>query len=1130
MSINHDEPGFVLPAPLTRRAFLKALAAGIAGLAALRLPPAGARADSDGLLFHASFDRGPAPDFAAGPANFSEAGARFWRILGAAGRALVGFPGAHIRYVAAGNILPASGTLEFGVKLLPGFAATPVANYVHVFFEARAAAGRDALILQTNPRNSQELLVRFVNAASGGQQFASGVLRRWTVGSWHHLALTWDAAVERAVLYADGAPAGALRLTEPPAALDGAMFFAGGSDGNSAAFAEFDDLRIYDRARSAEEIAGDVAAFDLPARAGDTAAWPPGAPALISTELLPPAPITIALISDTHVARAGVESQYSHTWRVEAVLNQVQSLRPDLVVHGGDMTTNWPDSSDFNAACDHTQRLHSRLTMPIHYVAGNHDIGNKPSMAASVGHIITEAGRRAYRDRFGPDYYAFDAGPARCLVINAQLLSADELPAAQEQWAWLRAELEAAQGRQHIFLFMHLPPFWAGPDDAGAGFYETLDKPARAELLALMQRFGVRALFAGHSHQPFYNRLAGADLWTLPSTTSARTFGRAYRLRPDAIIYDEQRLGYVLARVFPDRYVVTPIDAFPRAYPAAPAQAGNFAPLKRFAPRVAAEQGDQLFGVVAGPPPRPLYGQWNAAYVTDGDARADDTRDDVWRGWTSGEHQSAGDEEWVAVELWAELTVSRVEIAARPKGWRFPPDFVIELSLDGVNWSEVARRAGFRAFDGPISISFVPQPARYVRLRSLHLAGAPPYRMSIMELSVFGPDGVNLALGCRAFARSSAEDEPYVDDLAWHMPARLGASWVRLHPADWAWPAIEPLAGQQRLTPAQQRALGMGRPPGLRLIMPLGTTHPAYADAASRQSAFGAYVRFLAQNFGDALAGWQVLNAGQPAAELAALTDEARRQLDAVGHSGRLAAGPFYLRDEEAIRAVAGKVDALLFGLDISADDAAIAGQLSACVRLAARSQRPAEPWAELSLGAAGDLVAPLIGKRLARAFVLAQAAGVRCFWGHRPGEAGGLLDRANDPTETYWTAHALTAVFDAGDRPLGKGPLQVKARARGNATLKVVALKGGARRLVVALWQSAPPQLGDVEPVETELTVSGLSAGRVLGIDALSGAGQDLQWETAGGATRLAGLLVRDYPLLVALWPAGALPLILKQ
>ena len=114
---------------------------------------------------------------------------------------------------------------------------------------------------------------------------------------------------------------------------------------------------------------------------------------------------------------------------------------------------------------------------------------------------------------------------------------------------WLEADLEA-HGSDQIVLFLHVPPFLVDEEEPGLGSYDVLSDPDRAWLLGLVRRHGVEAIFCGHTHFRFFNRLGATRIHVAPSTTTTRPgFYEAISVSPpDRGWGDTDKLGFFLVR------------------------------------------------------------------------------------------------------------------------------------------------------------------------------------------------------------------------------------------------------------------------------------------------------------------------------------------------------------------------------------------------------------------------------------------------------------------------------------------------------------------------------------------------------------------------------------------------------
>jgi|TARA_B110000503_G_scaffold8756_1_gene11912 3',5'-cyclic AMP phosphodiesterase CpdA len=271
---------------------------------------------------------------------------------------------------------------------------------------------------------------------------------------------------------------------------------------------------------------------------------------------------TFAVISDTHVnpdenicnspfpVNARANRRFRH---VVADLNRRDI---DLVIHLGDLLHPVPETGDLYAAAANTYRaIAADLRVPITYVPGNHDIGDTPLKGAPAS-PSTEATIEAWTKEFGAQYQAFSHGDVRFILLNAQLINSG-LPDEARQAKWLEAELEAADTR--VMLMLHHPPYLCFPDEPN--HYDNTDQPGRDWILSLIERHRVEAMFAGHAHNFWYDRIGETDYYLAPSTCFVRQdYSEMLRVTPpDQSEFgrdDEAKLGYFIVTVFDNGHTV----------------------------------------------------------------------------------------------------------------------------------------------------------------------------------------------------------------------------------------------------------------------------------------------------------------------------------------------------------------------------------------------------------------------------------------------------------------------------------------------------------------------------------------------------------------------------------------------
>ncbi len=180
--------------------------------------------------------------------------------------------------------------------------------------------------------------------------------------------------------------------------------------------------------------------------------------------------------------------------RYEVAIGVANAMRPRFVVIGGDMIDDASNADQLEELLRITATLDADI--PMRWAPGNHDIAL--DTVAPTAHDIEK-----YRETFGADYYAFDEGPARFVVLNTVVIDHPEHVPGElaEQLEFLDRELAraAADGVRHVVLLGHHPLFLESPDEEDT--YWNLPRERRRIVLDLVHRHGVRIAFAGHWHR-----------------------------------------------------------------------------------------------------------------------------------------------------------------------------------------------------------------------------------------------------------------------------------------------------------------------------------------------------------------------------------------------------------------------------------------------------------------------------------------------------------------------------------------------------------------------------------------------------------------------------------------------------
>ncbi|MDP6636123.1 MAG: metallophosphoesterase [Phycisphaerae bacterium] len=213
------------------------------------------------------------------------------------------------------------------------------------------------------------------------------------------------------------------------------------------------------------------------------------------------------------------------------------ALKPEFVVVCGDLLNchgslakrDWKkDEQRAKDYLDATAGLDKNI--PIHNLAGNHDVCNTP----------TPKTLEWYVKRFGKLWYTFSHAGDFFMAIESDLIKnpAGAPKVAREQMDWIAKTLlsKAVKKARHRIVFMHHPMCLKKHDERSQ--YFNLPLEPRTQLLKLFARAGVRAVFSGHYHGNLYAKFGDIELVTTSST------GKALRKDP---------LGFRIVKVYPDR-------------------------------------------------------------------------------------------------------------------------------------------------------------------------------------------------------------------------------------------------------------------------------------------------------------------------------------------------------------------------------------------------------------------------------------------------------------------------------------------------------------------------------------------------------------------------------------------------
>lgn len=198
---------------------------------------------------------------------------------------------------------------------------------------------------------------------------------------------------------------------------------------------------------------------------------------------------TIVQVSDTHLSET--HAYFMDNFTVFA--DDMRRLRPDMIVHTGDVSFNGPvRPDDLEFAAGHIRAL----GFPVLALAGNHDIGEAPGHAR-LDQPINDERIRAWTAAFGPMFWHHDLPEWRLIGLDTALMASGR-EEEHRQRAFLEESLETRGARQAM-VFMHMPPFEGEPDDPRPTT-SCVPYEARVALLERLVQQKVAVIACGHLH------------------------------------------------------------------------------------------------------------------------------------------------------------------------------------------------------------------------------------------------------------------------------------------------------------------------------------------------------------------------------------------------------------------------------------------------------------------------------------------------------------------------------------------------------------------------------------------------------------------------------------------------------
>ncbi|HEC88843.1 MAG TPA: metallophosphoesterase [Thermoplasmata archaeon] len=178
-------------------------------------------------------------------------------------------------------------------------------------------------------------------------------------------------------------------------------------------------------------------------------------------------------------------------------IEEINLIHPDFVIITGDLVFGQLYPFEYLIEYRSLYRILQQFDVPTYLCPGNHD-----------GYVqCGEDGFEFWQEYFGPLYYSFDYGSTHWIMANSYDWSKPSRFGisyivfnwggyiGREQLKWIENDLEKNEEKIK-FIALHHNPLWETKNDSLLkNEYE-----GRKELLSMIERYGVKAVFDGHVH------------------------------------------------------------------------------------------------------------------------------------------------------------------------------------------------------------------------------------------------------------------------------------------------------------------------------------------------------------------------------------------------------------------------------------------------------------------------------------------------------------------------------------------------------------------------------------------------------------------------------------------------------
>lgn len=210
-----------------------------------------------------------------------------------------------------------------------------------------------------------------------------------------------------------------------------------------------------------------------------------------------------AFITDTHIR----PTENAEKW-IAVALKKVASLKPDFVVHGGDLldTADQQSIPEIEATFEKWKAIAKPTGLKFHHTLGNHDLASIAGAKKDPANPLSGKGFFSNKIATGKSYYSVDHGNMLLVVLDTVEITPEggfRGFVDSTQLAWIKKTLEETPKTKPVVISGHIPIFSLVPEyDAGS------TQPISSgtvvingkDVFEIIKDHNVVAVFQGHTH------------------------------------------------------------------------------------------------------------------------------------------------------------------------------------------------------------------------------------------------------------------------------------------------------------------------------------------------------------------------------------------------------------------------------------------------------------------------------------------------------------------------------------------------------------------------------------------------------------------------------------------------------